>query len=513
MASAAGDELGLYSLAYLHLFRAVLNRKQSWDEFRKNSVISEIQEYLKTHINSPDAFIDHLPWFADKLNVDVNQLSAFVGSNFLKALQTARQSPGSDSIALEQNTQSFRRNVRDLSIFDELVQSLQVQSPGRFVAMDYGLLKLILPDGTAISGQSAEDPALASSSGSQGGESGLPAGKAGAPAIEPERNEQLSSAYGVEAVGQVQAVRKPAVLELSIIQEILEKFGSILDIREALVINAAMDDSLEDGPEEQSGQTASPAPLTHEAPALKTNASNVPVAEKLPSWFSQDPPIIQDILNRFGTILNIQGKLILPEDGAIGVIYEDEGGEGTTSGQSPETTFFRLEMSFDGYQSAMKQIQSFQTRQDREGYKRWITSEATLSVKVLVMLRNMEGRIQKGEQLDRKNEMSAIAQRSGLAVESVEDLHRRAKPMEALQGVIARFTRRVQAEEQPVSNAARFLWPQIRQMLIEETDQNTMISESKIMLLQIPDPVTREKLRGLLESVFKDVSDIYAPPL
>ncbi len=515
------NELSLHTEAYLQLFQAVL-KNRNLQPAQKDSLLSTVRDYIHQNIKTPDDFIGHISNFAKTLNVSEGALANFIGSNFLKALSMVKQqaaekpahggavSQGAPARPGESRESNEHKESKSGSLIAEILSRFGtiIEAPDRFVEVDNGNLKLVTRNGEVFGtgmnggGSSAmplldglpSSPPAASSSVTSSASPSMAAGKPSGPPLAGNSPAVQRSVSSPSA--------NIGVAENSIIKEILEKFGSMLDIPGKLVVS---DDDYE--------PDAVEAPvIIEETPAgPKTVTVTRPSADKPAAVYTRESSLIKEILEKFGNILDIPGKLI-PSSG----IDEALSGESYTDADMPdeeesteeEQIVSPIPFDFEHYIETVKKIQEFQASGDQDSYRAWLNSSGT-GRKAMIGLRNLDRKEKNGQSINRDAEQSNIAAHLNVSRGQVTELSRRLKKFEQLQRILQQLTTEIKSRKPEFMNAVKKIWPQLRLLFQIQSDVASMNSQLKIVLLQIPDPALKSEILTMMEPVFQRVYQVH----
>ena len=227
-----------------------------------------------------------------------------------------------------------------------------------------------------------------------------------------------------------------------------------------------------------------------------------------------EPSIIEEILKKCGNALTVPGKL------------EPESGPGADSGEGPTTKsveqeteaeeaddeedFEPIPFSFEDYGRIVASLQGFQKSGDRAAYQNWLSENAGLAGRLVVALRNLEGRERKGQTVQWPDEYYNLGHSLQLERAQVADLHRSLRVYDRMQQVLNRFIQTARSGDPQLLGALRKIWPQIRLLFNDADDEDGMVSRLKIPLLQVPDAALRERIIEEMRPVFSRIHQIHA---
>lgn len=521
------QELLKHRAAYLTLFRAVLNKRPlSGDQ--KAAVLSNLKEYLKSSISNPDEFIDHLDEFAKMLGVPAGALGNFIGQNFLKALEQAekelppQKSPSAGGAKTVTGKSAPSRSAYD-SILEELNHTMEVESPGRMVDAGFGIIKILHPDGDLF-GQSAFLPELAPLLGVGPNTAKAAPPTSDAPDQEiPGGSEKKDSSAPVsaKASGASRGGSLPLVDDQPILNEILEKFDSVLRVDRKLVVPPFPEGGGGEGSSEGESESQPAGGATEEKgsdgsnpPGGSSSAGVSPPPAK--SYVPEDrTPILDEILQKFDSVLRVDRKLEVSDglssagDGAgpSGEEAPGEPWEPSEEDQEQDDPFEPLELTFTDYFDGIKTVQTFQQKGDRQGYAKWLSSRGG-NFPVAMKLKNMESREKKGEGVDKERELEVLAGEAGVDVASLKDLAQRLKVYDRLRGLLFHLIQSSKKEGGAVLGTIQKIWPQLKTLFNDPSSFQSMNSRFKIILLQVSDQDIRKKIQGIIHPYLEKAADI-----
>ncbi len=481
MTAALADELTRHKQAYLELFKGVL-AKRPMDAPAKEALLSRLATQLDT-AKSPDDLIPRIPEFAGMLGVGAQPLATYIGTNFLQALQiVGKRPPPAPGGPSPSSASQVKKNA---SFLGEVVQLATLVPGSRFVQHDAGFLKLVTPQGEVFS------------------QSFLASGESGGvvqinfetPAAPPTPESTAQPATSSAPAPRPAQAPPSGGQEQSILREILGRFGSTLDIPGKLVprdYGSEMDDADVD-----MGEPEEPEPEE----AVGTPAPR-PQAAAVSPQARREHSILKEILEKFGNQLDIPGKLE-PKD------YGDEGMEEVEFGQeepdepdqeeaAAPAAEVPVPFTFGNYMDTLKRLQDFQTSADQEGYKAWLSREATPEAKVLVAVRNFERRVKLGQDVNWQDEYYSLAQRLGSTHSYVRHVHAHLNSLGRVHGVWGSLMQKARSSPAPLMEDLKRLWPQIRLLFEEGGSQSALNSRLQMLLLAVPDPARKEAVRSVL---------------
>lgn len=488
-------ELKEHYLAYIQIFQAVLKKRPDPAE-KKQSILKTLSTYLTENVHNVDEFINHIPQFAQQLGVNPDQLGAFVGANFIKALDLAKS-----QVASEDAGSSGKKTARSTSqktynsFIEEIVEKLDLDSPGRFVYVDQGLLKLLTPGGEVKSVSTEEGGPVADPSGNETGKSDSQA--ASAPTISG------STGTNGKTSGGKASASSPFTRETTIIIELLEKFGSTLDIHEKLV------------------PSPFPADMIEQAQSEAENAASPPPAKaKVARDFIKEKSIIAELLEKFGSKLDIHEKLVIRdpvfEESNMMLSSDEEGSENSDlededsyDEEENEPILDPIPVFYEEYTMLVKLVQSYQQKRDMTGYRQWYMQDADPGEKVVVDLKQWEAKRKKGVSFLWEDEYYDIGIHQGFGAEQVRDLHHRMKSYDGIQKLLHSLVGKIKQEENSVYLAIHKIWGQIKMLFHEDVRHDSLMSRLKIVLLQVTDSTIRDRIIELMDPVFVMAEELF----
>jgi len=489
MTAAVADELVKHKQAYLQLFKSVL-AKRPLDAAGREALLQKLSAHMNSVIKTTDDLIPRIPEFATILGVNPAQLSTFIGTNFLQALQFVSKIPAS----APQEQKPPEKKTGNFLI--DIVQSCPIQLPpdSRFILAETGFLKLITPKGEVPS-----QGLIASGDGNGNVDIQYEQQAAEAPAPSTQPTPRAGT-----AVAASQQPAAPRVAEKSILKEVLERFGSSLDIPGKLVPRDYISETDDvDEPETEEAEEEAPAAA---APGQSFKQEASPPVKK-------ENSILKEVLEKFGNQLDIPEKLVprsFADESAGEEILdstdeefdESESGEETTAVQNP------IAFSFSNFLDVMKKLQDFQTRQDQDGYRRWLSSEAGIEDKILVAVRNFEKKEKAGGLVNWNDEYSNLSGRLGCRADYVNRVHEHLKSLYQVHSIWSSLMQAAKSAPAAQMEDLRRLWPQIKLLFDEGGTSSTLNSRLQILLLAIPDPVRKENTKQILEPYLKRLANV-----
>ena len=280
--------------------------------------------------------------------------------------------------------------------------------------------------------------------------------------------------------------------DTSIIQEILEKFGGQLQVSDSLVPSTGL---------EEFEQMEAATQARQEEKKAAREAAAIPVHEQ---------SLIQEILERFGTQLKVSDKLVtssgLDEEG---VDFDDEEDSAPTPEAPKEEIFTPLPLDFKSYMDLTKTLQAFQKSGDQRAYRIWLINDAGPSGKAFVGLRKVGHKERQGESILWEDEYYDLSSDVGVTIRQVKDFHSRMKKYSHLQQKLSRLGQEAQKYGPELVKMVRQIWPQILILLGEEQSYNTLTSNMRTILLQVPDPSTQEQIFSMFDPIFKEIARLF----
>ncbi len=494
MTAALADELTRHKQAYIQLFRSVL-AKRPVDAAAKEQLLQKLSSHMDSVIRTPDDLIPRIPEFASMLGVNAAQLSTFIGTNFLQALQ----------MVSKQQTQAAaapKPTGKPSSFLVEIVQFHlpALPSGARFETADTGYLKMITPQGEIMS-----QSFLLSG---EGGDVQISYDAApAAPAASSAPPAPGSPAPAPSAA--MQQPRPPAQGEKSILKEILERFGNHLDIAEKLVPKDLGDDTAEveiyDGASEQEEEAEEASPQ-----AAAPSAAPRPAPAGAPA--RKESSILREILDKFGSQLDIHEKLVpkdLGDASAEDDIFGSQEAEEEEQEEAPaqvvqETVAF----PFTAYLDVLKKLQEFQASGDQNGYRAWLAGEASNEAKILVAVRNYEKKEKSGGAVNWDDEYYNLSTRLNCKPAYVSLVHKHIGKLAAVHSLWNHLMQAARTAPAPQMEDLKRLWPQIRLLFDEGGTEAALNSRLQILLLAVPDPARKTALQQILVPYLKKLSGL-----
>ncbi|MCE9597419.1 MAG: hypothetical protein K8S54_05565 [Spirochaetia bacterium] len=495
MTAAIADELTRHKQAYLQLFKSVLS-KRPLDQAGRDALMRRLSDHMNSVIKTPDDLIPRIPEFAGMLGVNQQTLATFIGTNFLQALQFVQKQQAQVQSQAPAPVQPAAK--KSGSFLVEIIHFCPPQLPSgsKFITADTGFLKLITPQGEVQS------------------QSFLASGESGGVVevnFDAQAQPQVTDTTGAPPVRAAQpaaqaprpAPRPAPSGEKSILQEMLERFGSSIDIPGKLVLRDYGSDEPDD--EEEVEEEA-------EVAAAPTQGAPTPQKTSTPQPSKREISILREILDKFGNMLDIPEKLV-PRS------FADENAEDDFDSEEEESEDAQMEghvpvvetevpFSFANYLDTLKKIQDFQTSQDQDGYRKWLMTVASIESKVLVAVRNFEKKEKAGMPINWQDEYYSLANRLAAEMNYIGRVHRHLKKLANVHSIwnalmqVARTAAPAQMED------LKRLWPQIKLLFDEGGSESTLNSRLQILLLAVPDPDRKDKIKSILAPYLKQLSGL-----
>lgn len=477
MTAALADELARHKQAYLELFKGVLSRRPL-DAGQKQALLDRLSGHMDSVIKTTDDLMTRIPEFAGMLGVGAQPLSTYIGTNFLQALQIV----GKRQAAAPQAAASAAQVKKTASFLGEVVQLSILPSGSKFVPHDAGFLKLITPQGEVFS------------------QSFLASGESGGVVQINFEAPPVDAPAAPAAPGQVKPVQQPRpaaapgaqAQEASFLREILDRFGSTLDIPGKLVPRDYGSD-IED-------VEITDEPEVEEVPAAGPASPDTPRPQAPAPSGRREHSILKEILDKFGSQLDIPGKLVPRDYGSdieeVDIGQESEEEEMTESAAPQQAA--PIPFSFGSYVDTLKKLQDFQTAGNQDGYKVWLSREASPEAKILVAVRNFEKRVRAGQDVQWQDEYYSLGLRLGSSADYVRRVHMHLNTLGRVHHVWGSLMQKARSSPPQLMEDLKRLWPQIRLLFDEGGTEQSLNSRMQIMLLAVPDPARKDAVRSVL---------------
>lgn len=502
-------ELELHKKTYLQLFQAVLLKKGGEESARK-STLKSLRTYLDETVHNTDEFIDHLGEFATRLGVPPAALGKFIGSNFMQALERVQKAQESEKVSASpaRSTGGVPRKKYQ-SILEELIEVLDLSSPGRFINHEYGLLKLESPEGVVLPlSDGGTPPAEKPSDSPSPGEASVQSG-----GVMPVTGKSPATSSGKAPPREtfLSTDKDPPLME-----EIQSEFpGVFTGSPEPLVVDPFA------GLDEESGTVSSdssPSPSTVD-PAVpdkkKPSVAGKPLTSSRSSWNSDQNGSILDEIKKMVEGTPGAGERLVLRD----LDSEDEEAsypataDGDSTGSAPGEDSVEesggselpdpVELDFLEFAGIMKRVQDFQAKKDLEGYRAWLGSPGQELARAVVGLRNIDGRKKKGEPVREEEEYRRLGGALGKSEAAIQDLQSRVRFYSYVQQLLQRVTVDVRARGGRLVQEFRIVWGPIRQIFNEPGDPDSCRSRLKMILLQVGETEIRNEILRLMDPVFE----------
>lgn len=452
-------ELERHREAYLLLFESLLKKRIS-DGTELQARLTELQKIVD-EIQETDGFIDRLSDFGRILQVRDDQLGSYIGQNFLKALaivrdrqrQAPRKNPSSDVFS-----QDGPIIETLLSIYGPIVAP-----PDRFEGMDNGAVKLIrsgreiLPASVINTAQDAGDFASASS-----------------PVLSAVPAAETASLAGTDSASDAVKLRE----EKSILAEILERFGNILDIPGVLT----------------------PRDFTGEDEGFSVEEVAAP---EEPAAAGVEPSIIEEILQRFGNDLVVKDKLE-PRDFSenTGDLFDSADSADSLSMNDEGQDFQPIAVTLSTFANIRSRLAEFHKNQDRAGYQEYLNT-ATDDMRAVVAVCNLAAKA-KRQQIDMGEELYRLSLTLPYTQEQLQELYERLDRYSKTAALINEFTARVKQASAPLQMEVRKVWKQILDLLDEDPGEAVVKQRMKILLLAV-NPAVKPKIESAIMSLINRI--------
>lgn len=469
------EEMRLHREAYLLLFEGILKKRFN-DPAAVASALGELRTFVEQRVSTPDSIIDFIPPLARKLAMREDQLGAYIGQNFLKALAMARDTSRQDATAKKGKAIPTDALAQDGPILEAILTAFGafVQGPDHFEMLDNGGVKLIrkgkeiLPASYSDSAEDAADFANVTATDS---------------ADMDEPGEVAAAPRGASPAGG-----KPAALaareEKSVLAEILERYGSILDIQAKLIPQDFTEEGEEFVVEENAGSSAEEGDL-------------------------QEPLLIEEILKRFGSILSVHEKLVPveysgdDEEEALFGGGEDDGEaqsspEDVWGGTEPEVE--RIPVFLTTFAAIRSKLADFQKRQDRSGYQEYLAG-ATDEVKATLALMNLSARVQKQPDLSVEDELYRLSATMPYSVDQLREFFQRMERLSRNATLVNEFLLKVRQANPAIQSEVRKVWKQILDLLDDDPGEAVARQRSRIILLAVNPAVKPSIESGIMSLI------------
>lgn len=449
------EELERHREAYVLLFESLLKNRIA-DTGQMQSRLAELKKIIDG-IQDTDGFIDRLGDFGRILQLREDQLGGYIGQNFLKAL----------SVVQERQKQAARKNIssdafaQDGPLIETLLSTFGpiVTAPDHFEMIDTGAVKLVR-GGRQILPKSVMD-------------------SAGDAAVGFPVDATVSGTNQTEeptSTGSDPAAALKLRKEKSIIAEILERFGNILDIQGVLT------------PKEFSGDEE--AFVVEEAVSSDEPASHVELS------------IIEEIVQRFGNDLAVHEKLKPKEyPGDDDGFFDATQSEATDSGEGSYSSFEPIAVTLTAFAGIRLRIAEFQKNQDRAGYQDYLNT-ASDDIKAVVALLNLSAKA-KRQAVDMSDELYRLSMSLPYSQEQLEELFGRMDRYAKVTALVNEFMAKVKQASAPVQIEMRKVWRQILDLLDEDPGEAVVKQRTKILLLAVNPAVKPTIESGIMSLISK----------
>lgn len=524
-------EIKAHRLTYQQIFQAIA-RKQIPDENKRKQTLARIAEKLRTDVRRADELAAHIPEYAAILGVKETALSQYIGVNFLKILDQTRHriAEGQEGPKMAAPVDGEEERFRDDHLLKEILERFGplIQPPDRFIPLPAGHLKL-LKNGREIFSQdyAREGPANRTQNGSR------PAENQSAALGKPVPKED-TDAVPVESIPVRGKKDEPLYVEnVTIITEIRENLGSVLNVSGKLIPRQTP--TVEHRPKGEAGKgitSAIPAEETGQTvTGQQTAVEKQALHRREVAAFTDSKTIISEILERFGSVLDIPEKLVpvmgppepvegdeeeLPEEDlsdALEIIEQSSREKATlrSSGNKQSAPAFTpLSFEFNDYMNIARELTRFQMAGDRSGYQLWLQGQAGAPGKAMVGLRNLETRQKNGVNITWEVEYGILARHIGNVIPAqIREFHHRLKKFDRIHFCIQRLKKDLPSRSPELVTALKQIWAQVLLLFNSENSAEEYQENLKITLLQFPGEKLRGEVIAFLHPYFKEVERIY----
>lgn len=464
------EELRLQKEAYLVLFENILKNRYT-DPAAVQSNLAELRAFVDQRVSSPDAIFEFIPPLARKLALREEQLGTYIGQNFLKALSVAREKAKQQVSSKAGRAIPTDALAQDGPILEAILAAFGpfVQGPDHFEMLDNGGIKLvrkgreILPTSYSEGSEDAAD--YANVTGSDDAEA----------TDDGYQNEADAPAVPSPGARAAVAARE----ERSILAEILDRFA--LDIRQKLVPQEFTEEGEDFVVEESAGSEADEA--------------------------GQEPMLLDEILKRFGSVLNVQEKLVPAEYTGDG--EEDDtlfdGGDGSSASEGDvwadtAVSFDPIPVVLTTFAAIRNKLAEFQRRQDRAGYQSYL-ADASDDIKATVAVLNLATRVQKQPGVSIEDELFRLSSTISYSADQLRELYGRIDRYTRGMGILNEFMSRVKQAPAPIQVEIRKVWKQVLDVLDEDAGESVARQRCRIILLAVNPAVKAQVESGIMSLI------------
>ncbi|HNO26038.1 MAG TPA: hypothetical protein PKK94_23860, partial [Leptospiraceae bacterium] len=218
--------------------------------------------------------------------------------------------------------------------------------------------------------------------------------------------------------------------------------------------------------------------------------------------------IIKEIIEKFGNVIDIPGKLVPESDKEEGFDSGDDLPDDEEEEAEYEETVIPLPFDFEQYIDTVKKIQEFQAAGNQTAYRTWLDS-ASQGSKAYVAIRNKEYAEKNGRDVNWEEEFYNLSHHLACTAGQLKELQGRFRKFEQLQKVLQHLTNEIRTKDPNFVNAVKKIWPQLRLMFQMEAEPSSMNSQLKIVLLQIPDPELKNRITQMMQNYFQKLYQIH----
>ena len=222
----------------------------------------------------------------------------------------------------------------------------------------------------------------------------------------------------------------------------------------------------------------------------------------------RESSIIKEIIEKFGNVIDIPGKLVPESDKEEGFDSGDDLPDDEEEEAEYEETVIPLPFDFEQYIDTVKKIQEFQAAGNQTAYRTWLDS-ASQGSKAYVAIRNKEYAEKNGRDVNWEEEFYNLSHHLACTAGQLKELQGRFRKFEQLQKVLQHLTNEIRTKDPNFVNAVKKIWPQLRLMFQMEAEPSSMNSQLKIVLLQIPDPELKNRITQMMQNYFQKLYQIH----
>jgi hypothetical protein len=451
--NANGDYVFTAYGEFLSYFHAHLEAFKKFGKFKNFSperiedITKKLKAYMAAHVKNVDQYFNNIPKFAEEMNVSKEDLSSFLNDNFLNTLSVVQEK--------FKKTEIEKFKSSSVKTFDRITEEILETTGFRFregfcFIDESGVLVLKNQE----TGEVIEP---------QDGSSGTSSSSAASPASAEKK------------VIPVKVFKDQPILE-----EIIELFGSELkgtklnveafvDTEKPMNISSvasSSDDVLDDIED-----------LDFEEPDQSqdeySNSNNDPDLNDEPNDYSQPEGVLDDIGDLLG--------------------FNDEADTQGTSNIDPRCEKYNIENYFE----LQQKVNTFQSKQDSDGYQNWLNQSDEL-VKIVLSLRSNILKELKSESVNWNLIIEQLSSKTELNKDSIELLKNKITNFQWIKVALDRATSEFKKGDPEFLNLIKKAWPYIQNSFMLAPDYDAVLTKLKTILSKVGNENHRKEMVRIL---------------